>query len=101
MTHDRTGAAMVKRDVAFIGVGRMGGRMARRIVAAGHTVRVFDPDRDAVDALAASGARAAESPAQAAAGASIVLCSLPGPSAVEQALLGDAGVIEGTQADAL
>lgn len=58
--------------VAVIGLGRMGGPMADNLLAAGHEVRVFDVDPDAVAPRAAAGAVAASSPADAARGANVV-----------------------------
>jgi 3-hydroxyisobutyrate dehydrogenase-like beta-hydroxyacid dehydrogenase len=66
--------------IAFIGVGRMGSPMASRLLAAGHTLSVFDPDAAAVSALAAKGARAATSAGDAARGANVVMVSLPSPA---------------------
>lgn len=55
--------------VAVLGVGRMGGPIARHLVAGGHDVRVFDVD----DAAAArTGATVAATPAEAAADAAFV-----------------------------
>ena len=48
-------------NVAFIGLGRMGKGMARRILGAGQQLAVYDVARPAVDALAVEGARAAGS----------------------------------------
>jgi 3-hydroxyisobutyrate dehydrogenase-like beta-hydroxyacid dehydrogenase len=53
-------------NIGFIGLGAMGKGMAARLVAAGHTVTVWNRSRDAVDALVAAGARAADSAAAAA-----------------------------------
>ena len=46
-------------NVGFIGLGRMGQGMARRVLGAGHDLLVYDVARAAVDALAAEGARPA------------------------------------------
>ncbi|GAB3627583.1 2-hydroxy-3-oxopropionate reductase [Pandoraea terrae] len=80
--------------VAFIGVGRMGGRMAARLVAAGHEVRVYDPSQAAVEALASKGAIASRSPAEAAQGAERILLSLPSPKTLRDAVLGETGVLK-------
>ena len=80
--------------IAFIGVGRMGGRMATRLVAAGHEVRVYDPSQAAVDALVAQGAFGAKSPAEAAQGAERILLSLPSPKTLRDAVVGDNGVLK-------
>jgi 3-hydroxyisobutyrate dehydrogenase-like beta-hydroxyacid dehydrogenase len=65
--------------IAFIGVGRMGGPMARRLLGAGHAVSVYDPGATAMASLAALGARAATSAVDAARGSQIVMASLPTP----------------------
>ena len=58
--------------VAVIGVGRMGGPIADHLVAAGHEVRVYDVDPQAVHARVARGAIAAASPSDAARAADFV-----------------------------
>ena len=47
--------------LAMIGLGRMGGNMARRLMRAGHEIVAWDRDADAVAKLAADGAIAATS----------------------------------------
>ncbi len=79
--------------LAFVGVGRMGSRMAGRLVEAGHEVRVFDPDPAAVAPLAEAGAVAASNPAEAAKGAEAVLLSLPSPAVLRAVILGPDGVL--------
>jgi 3-hydroxyisobutyrate dehydrogenase len=88
----------VNQGIAFIGVGRMGGRMARRLLKAGYAVTVFDPSEEAVSPLLAHGARAAGSPAEAATDAAFVLCSLPNPAVLRDAISGDRGVLDGARA---
>ena len=70
--------------VGCIGLGRMGGPMARRIAGAGHEVVLCDVDFDAVAALADLGARVESNPAAIAGDADVVLTSLPSPHEVEQ-----------------
>jgi 3-hydroxyisobutyrate dehydrogenase-like beta-hydroxyacid dehydrogenase len=74
---------MSEQNVGFIGVGRMGARMARRLVDAGYRLTIFDTDRAAVQTLVEAGAHAADSPAAVASAAEIVLVSLPTPPVVE------------------
>ena len=71
--------------VAFIGLGTMGLPMARNLVAAGHEVVSCDIDRARAEAL---GGGVAETPAEAAAAADLVITSLPTPAAVEEVALG-------------
>lgn len=75
--------------IGFIGLGNMGGRITRRIVAAGHPVLGYDAD-DAKPA--AAGARPAASIAEVVAGSDIVLLSLPDSSVVEAVVLGEDGI---------
>ncbi|MDQ6691586.1 MAG: NAD(P)-dependent oxidoreductase [Candidatus Dormibacteraeota bacterium] len=86
-----------KATVAFLGVGNMGGRMVRRLLAAGHPVHFFDPSDSAAAMVIGLGAPRKASPADAAREAGIVLCSLPTPSIVEDAVTGPAGVLQGIQ----
>ena len=48
-------------QLGLIGLGRMGGNMARRLMAGGHTIVAWDRSTDAVSALAAQGAGGAAS----------------------------------------
>jgi 3-hydroxyisobutyrate dehydrogenase-like beta-hydroxyacid dehydrogenase len=58
--------------VGFLGLGQMGGSMCDHVLAAGHAVAAHDPYEPAVAPRAASGARVATSPADAARGADVV-----------------------------
>ena len=79
--------------VAVIGVGNMGGRMARRLLAAGHSVTVSDPASHLVEAMVAAGAVAASSAAEAAREAGVVILSLPTPQIVEAVVTGEGGLL--------
>ena len=79
--------------IGFVGLGQMGGRMARRLVDAGHRVHVIDIDRSAVDALAEHGAHAAGSLAEVARTSETVLLSLPTPAVVREVVLGPDGLL--------
>jgi 3-hydroxyisobutyrate dehydrogenase-like beta-hydroxyacid dehydrogenase len=61
----------------------MGRPMTLRLLAAGHTVDVFNRSRPAIDALAKEGAKAADSAADVAAKAEIVMTALPTPESVQ------------------
>lgn len=81
--------------VGLAGVGRMGAPMARRLLAAGYEVGVFDASADAVSRLAEQGARAAPSPAALMAETDMVLMSLPTPEIVQAVALGENGLVHG------
>jgi len=85
------------RSVAVVGVGNMGGAMAARLVEEGWAVRVHDIDRAKVDALAAQGALACTSSAEAAQGvAALIACVVDGPQ-TEDVLFGDQGACRALQ----
>jgi 3-hydroxyisobutyrate dehydrogenase len=63
--------------IAFLGLGHMGGPMAANLLAAGHTVRGFDPVPALAAAAAEKGAHIFGSGAQAASEAEVVITSLP------------------------
>ena len=88
---------MSQQNVGFIGVGRMGGPMVRRLLEAGYGVTIYDTSEAALAAHEKLGARRAESPAAVASAAEIVIGSLPTPPIVQAVALGPKGVIEGTQ----
>jgi len=78
---------MTKRDVGFIGLGKMGGHMAARFLAAGHALTVFDTNTEAVARLVAAGAVAAHDARAVADRAEVVFASLPMPAIVRGAAL--------------
>ena len=63
--------------IAFLGLGHMGGPMAVNLVAAGQTVRGFDPVAALKEAAAEKGAQVFDSGAEAVADADVVITSLP------------------------
>jgi len=81
--------------IAFIGLGHMGGPMARNLLKAGHSLAVFDVVRRNVDALAALGATPAPSAKLAAAEGELVITMLPSSPHVKTVYLGEEGVLAG------
>ncbi|HEX6980022.1 MAG TPA: 3-hydroxyisobutyrate dehydrogenase [Alphaproteobacteria bacterium] len=63
--------------IGFIGLGNMGGPMARNLLKAGHRVRAFDIVRANLDAAVNAGAEAVASAADAAKGVEVVVTMLP------------------------
>lgn len=72
--------------VAVLGTGLMGAPMARRLLAAGHEVTVWNRDADKARPLQAEGAQMAADPAGAVRGAQVVLTMLSDGPAVAQVL---------------
>ena len=82
-------------DIGFIGLGRMGFHMARRLVEANHRLIVHDTNSDAMKRIVALGAEAASSPREVADRAETVMASLPSLDASLNVATGKDGVIEG------
>ena len=79
-------------EIAFIGLGNMGSGMAANLVEAGHGVRAFDLNTEAVKALVAKGASAADSVKDATHGAEVVVTMLPAGQHVRSVYGGKDGV---------
>jgi 3-hydroxyisobutyrate dehydrogenase-like beta-hydroxyacid dehydrogenase len=82
-------------DIGFIGLGKMGFPMARRLIEAKHQLTVFDQRQEAVEKLVALGAQTASSTKEVADRAETVLASLPSLQASLEVATGTGGVIEG------
>lgn len=78
--------------IGFIGLGNMGGHMARNLLKAGRQVTVFDVAPQAAASLKDAGAMVAQSPAEAAAGAGVVVTMVPSNPHVREVYCGTDGV---------
>jgi 3-hydroxyisobutyrate dehydrogenase-like beta-hydroxyacid dehydrogenase len=78
--------------VGFIGLGRMGKGMARRILDAGHDLAVYDVVREATTEFAAAGARLASSIATLCEGREVVVTMLVEDSSVIDVVLSPGGM---------
>ncbi len=87
--------------VAFIGLGNMGGPMAKNLMGAGHTVRVFDLSEQAVAASVADGGEKAGTVADAVAGADAVVTMLPAGKHVRSVYTGDDGILSAVPGSAI
>ena len=83
--------------VGFIGLGMMGKPIAVNLVRAGHDVTVVNRSQGKVQELAAMGAHAGLSPADAARAAEVVALCLVEDDIVERVLLGDDGVLSAAE----
>jgi 3-hydroxyisobutyrate dehydrogenase-like beta-hydroxyacid dehydrogenase len=79
-------------NVGFIGLGRMGSGMARRILGAGHDLAVYDVVREATAPFAAAGARVASSVADVCKGRDAVITMLVEDATVLDVALGANGI---------
>jgi len=87
--------------IGFIGVGNMGGPMARNLVGAGHSLKVFDLDEEKVNFIVQAGAEAARSLADAVKGVEAVITMLPAGRHVREVYGADDGVLAAADAGTL
>jgi 3-hydroxyisobutyrate dehydrogenase-like beta-hydroxyacid dehydrogenase len=92
---------MAGQMIGFVGVGRMGGPMAGRLLDAGHTLTVFDTSAEAIAPLKARGVTVVGSAEEVASNAEIVMMSLPTPPVVQAVSLGDKGILRGSKVKTL
>jgi 2-hydroxymethylglutarate dehydrogenase len=83
--------------VGFVGTGNMGRPMAKNILKAGHQMTVFDLRPEATAPLEALGARRTADLPSLAREVRVILMSLPDARAVEAALWGPTGLMEGAR----
>ena len=82
-------------NIAFIGLGNMGAPMARNLLKAGHSLNLFDLNKDILAELAALGGHISTSPREAAQGTEMVITMLPAAAHVRSVWLGEDGVLAG------
>jgi 3-hydroxyisobutyrate dehydrogenase len=86
---------MPQPRVALIGLGIMGGGMARNLLGAGYPLTVYNRRRERAEPLAAEGAIVADSPREAAQGADIIISIVADDDASRAVWLGDDGALAG------
>ena len=87
--------------VAVLGTGTMGTPLARRLLDAGFSVRVWNRTAARAQPLGADGAIVTKTPAEAADGAAVVLTMLSDGDAVQHAMLGPAGALGAMRPEAI
>jgi 2-hydroxy-3-oxopropionate reductase len=81
--------------IGFIGLGAMGGPMARNLLRAGYPLSLHARRPEAVAPFVALGAQVRQSPADVAAHSDVVFTMVTDTAAVEAVVLGPAGIIGG------
>lgn len=79
--------------IGFIGLGNMGAPMAKNLLAAGHSLRLFDTLPAAVATVANVGGKACDSLEDAVRGDDVVVTMLPAGKQVREVYLGSAGIL--------
>jgi 3-hydroxyisobutyrate dehydrogenase-like beta-hydroxyacid dehydrogenase len=86
--------------LAFVGLGAMGSRLARRLLAAGHQVTGWNRTAGKADELMTAGLVVAKSPREAAEGAEAVFTMVTDDVALRAVALGPDGIVAGLDRDA-
>ncbi|WP_237066982.1 3-hydroxyisobutyrate dehydrogenase [Microbulbifer guangxiensis] len=81
-------------NIAFLGLGNMGGPMAANLVKGGFAVTAFDPAAPALEQARQGGCAAADSAHAAASGADVVISMLPNGGIVKELYLGVRGLLQ-------
>lgn len=85
-------------SIAFAGIGLMGLRMCRRLIAAGYPLTVWNRSPEKCAPLVEAGARQVSTPAELCAAADVVLLCLADTSVVREVVFGAGGIVEGARA---
>jgi 3-hydroxyisobutyrate dehydrogenase-like beta-hydroxyacid dehydrogenase len=80
--------------ITFIGLGNMGSPMAKNLIAAGHSLTLYNRTRQKAEEVAGRSARVANSPREAVKDAEILITMLADDAAVEQVLFGENGALQ-------
>ena len=82
------------RKIAFIGLGVMGAGMASRLAENGHDITVYNRTRSKADEVGELGAKVADTPADAAKDADVVMISLADQNVVSKVVFEKDGIFE-------
>lgn len=88
-------------SIGFIGLGQMGSPMAANLIKGGHTLKVFDISKEAVQKLVDQGATAVDSPAAAAQDVEFIVTMLPNGALVKSTVFGENSITSTMSKDAL
>ena len=87
--------------VGFVGLGNMGSGMARNLIKAGHTLRVYNRTRSRAESLQSLGATIAATPGEAASDAEALITMLADDRAVEDVVFAPGNALQSLPAGAV
>jgi 3-hydroxyisobutyrate dehydrogenase-like beta-hydroxyacid dehydrogenase len=96
-TDEEVRLVTTKPKIGMLGLGTMGGQIARRLVATGYPVTGYEIDAGRARRAADAGVTMAASARLVAGASDVVLSSLPDPGTVRRVYLGDDGVLAGVR----
>ncbi|MDA0237125.1 MAG: NAD(P)-dependent oxidoreductase [Proteobacteria bacterium] len=85
------------QTLGFIGLGKMGQPMLRRLIESGRKIIIYDTNHDALDAAVALGGLRAKSTLDVGHRAEVIMLSLPNPDIVKAVVTSEKGLIHGDQ----
>ena len=88
-------------NIAFLGLGNMGGPMAKNLLHASHQLTVFNRTARRADTLVSAGARLAASPAEAVREAEFVITMVADDAALESLVIGESGFLRALAPNAI
>ncbi|MDQ4062965.1 MAG: NAD(P)-binding domain-containing protein, partial [Actinomycetota bacterium] len=80
--------------IGFVGLGIMGGPMAKNLMEAGYELVLYNRTKEKAEEIAADGATVAGSPREVAEGCGIIITMLPDSPDVEAVVAGEDGMLE-------
>lgn len=86
------------KRIGFIGLGVMGTSMAAHLMAAGHSLMVFNRTREKAEGLIKRGAQWADTPGAVAAASDILISMVGYPHDVEKIYFGEGGILSAMKA---
>ena len=92
---------MEKTKVTILGLGLMGGGMARRLLEAGYPLTVYNRTQSRAEPLAQVGARIATTPAEAVSEADVIFTMVSDDDASRQIWLGETGALDAAKPGAI
>lgn len=84
----------MKKTIGFIGLGNMGLEMAKKLIAAGYHLQVYNRTAEKVDGLDPSAITRCQSPAEASANVDVVITMLSDDNVVKDITIGPNGILQ-------
>jgi len=84
----------MSKTIGFIGLGKMGARMSKRLIQAGFSVVVYDICHLKMENMHSAGATAAATIEELTGSADVIITMLPQPADIKKVFIGQAGIIK-------
>jgi 3-hydroxyisobutyrate dehydrogenase-like beta-hydroxyacid dehydrogenase len=91
----------MEKKIGFIGLGNMGIHMAKNLISEGYHLQVYNRTLSKADELGETNITKCQTPAEAAAGVSIVITMLSEDSVLRESVTGDHGILKTLQPNAV